>query len=62
LHAVYGDFEITVAIASSKVNGDFPRRAFTHVQEWLTQHRHEILDSLTLARANKPLLRTEPLE
>lgn len=31
-HAIYGDFEITVEIASGAVNGDFPRRALAHVK------------------------------
>jgi hypothetical protein len=61
-HAVYGRFEITVAIASGEVNGDFPRRALAHEQEWLTLHRRELLDTWTLARASKPLPRIEPLE
>lgn len=25
-HAIYGDFEVTVEIASGRVNGDFPKR------------------------------------
>ncbi|MBK6974486.1 MAG: DUF4160 domain-containing protein [Sterolibacteriaceae bacterium] len=26
-HAIYGDFEVTIEIESSKVNGEFPKRA-----------------------------------
>jgi hypothetical protein len=32
-HAIYGDFEETVEIASARVNGDFPKRALAHVLE-----------------------------
>jgi Domain of unknown function (DUF4160) len=33
-HAVYGDYEVTVAIETGVVTGRFPRRALRHVLEW----------------------------
>jgi hypothetical protein len=59
---VYGDFEITVAIASGEVNGESPIRALAHVREWRTLHRQELLETWILARTSKPLPRVEPLE
>ena len=61
-HAVYGDHEVTVTIDSGDVNGDMPRRALAHVQEWRTLHRLELLETWALARASRPLPRIEPLE
>jgi hypothetical protein len=61
-HAIYGDFEITVEIESGKVNGEFPKRALSHVQEWRQQHRSELLVDWELARRSEPLKRIEPLE
>ena len=61
-HAIYGDFEVTVEIASDRVNGDFPKRALAHVLEWSSLHREELLATWTLARASRPLPRIEPLE
>lgn len=61
-HAIYGDFEVTVEIESGKVNGEFPRRALSHVQEWRQQHRSELLSDWELARRSEPLRRIEPLE
>ena len=61
-HALYGEYEATVGIASGEVNGDFPKRALAHVQEWRTLHREELLDTWTLARASKPLPKIDPLE
>lgn len=61
-HAIYGDFEITVEVASGRVNGDFPKRALAHVLEWRGLHRQELLDTWALARASRPLARIEPLE
>ena len=61
-HAIYGDFEITVEITSGKVNGDFPKRALTHVQEWKDLHAAELLHAWHEARASNPLPRIDPLE
>ena len=32
-HALYGEHEVTISIATGEVNGDFPKRALAHVQE-----------------------------
>lgn len=61
-HAIYGGFEVTVEVESGKVNGQFPKRALAHVQEWRELHRHELLEAWTDARASRPLKRIEPLE
>ena len=61
-HAIYGDFEVTIEIESSKVNGEFPKRALAHVIEWGTLHRQELIDAWALARASRPLPRIDPLE
>jgi hypothetical protein len=60
--AIYGDFEITVEIESGRVNGDFPKRALTHVMEWRDLHRVELLEAWSLARASRPLPHIDPLE
>lgn len=61
-HALYGEYEVTVEISSGVVNGEFPKRALAHVQEWRTLHRDELATTWTLARASKPLPRIDPLE
>jgi hypothetical protein len=61
-HAIYGGFEITVEIESGEVNGEFPRRALAHVQEWRVVHRTKLFDAWLLARTGQPLSRIEPLE
>ena len=61
-HAISGDFEITVEIESGRINGDFPKRALTHVLEWKDLHRVELLEAWSLARASRPLPRIDPLE
>ena len=61
-HAIYGEYEVTVEIASGAVSGSMPKRALAHVQEWRTLHQGELHDTWTLARASRPLPRIEPLE
>ena len=61
-HALSGDHEVTIEIESGAVNGDFPKRALAHVQEWRDLHREELANTWTLARASKPLPKIEPLE
>ena len=61
-HAVYGEYEATIAIATGEVNGELPKRALAHVQEWRNLHCEELLDTWTLARTSKPLSRIDPLE
>jgi hypothetical protein len=61
-HAIYGDFEVTVEITSSQVNGQFPKRALAHVLEWSTLHQQELLDVWALARASRALPKIDPLE
>lgn len=61
-HAEYGEFEITVEIESGLVEGKFPRRALTAVLDWYVMNRDALLANWTLARAEQPLNRIEPLE
>jgi len=60
--AIYGEFEMTVAIEGGAVTGNFPARAAALVQEWRRLHRAELLNAWSLARAGRPLARIDPLE
>jgi len=61
-HAIYGEFEITVEIESGRINGNFPKRALTHVLEWKDLHGAELVEAWSLARSSRPLPRIDPLE
>jgi len=61
-HAIYGGFEVTVEIETGNVQGDFPPRALSHVQEWRQLHKVELLGDWELARRSEPLKRIDPLE
>ena len=61
-HAKYGDYEVTVTIETGIVSGQFPKRALTHVMEWLQLHKSELLKNWELAKLRKPLNKIDPLE
>jgi hypothetical protein len=61
-HAIYGDYEVTVTIETGVVSGEFPKRALTHVLEWLELHKAELLADWDLAKERKPLNKVNPLE
>ncbi len=61
-HAEYGEFEITVDIASGVVTGKFPGRALHMVLEWYTLHKNELADNWERSCKKLPLNRIDPLE
>ena len=61
-HAEYGEYEITVEIATGIVSGKFPRRALNAVLDWYELHKEELLKDWRLAEQRKPLNSIEPLE
>ena len=61
-HAYYGDYEITVNLATGAVEGEFPNRALAHVQEWRQLHQAELSEDWQLAVLRKPLRKIDPLE
>jgi hypothetical protein len=61
-HAKYGDYEITVAIETGVVEGQFPRRALRHTLDWYELHVEELRADWRLAQRGEPLQPIAPLE
>jgi hypothetical protein len=62
-HAIYGEHETVIAIATGEVvEGKLPRKARALVAEWTTAHRAELQHNWELARASEPLTAIPPLE
>jgi Domain of unknown function (DUF4160) len=62
-HAIYGEYEAEVAIATATIlQGTLPRKARSLVTEWAEAHREELQRNWDLARAGQPLEPIEPLE
>jgi hypothetical protein len=55
-HAIYGEYDATIAIETGVVNGVLPARVLGFVQEWRALHQAE------LRGAQKPLPNIAPLE
>ena len=61
-HAVYGEYEATIVIATlSVLSGDLPARALRLVQEWARLHQAELEANWNAARVRVPLASIEPL-
>lgn len=61
-HAIYGESEAAVEIATGAViAGGLPRRARALVEDWLNQHRDEVQANWDLAAASQPLNPVPPL-
>ena len=61
-HAGYGEYKISVEIATGTVHGTFPPRALAFVREWTAVHRAELLENWQRARRQQPLESIAPLE
>jgi hypothetical protein len=61
-HAIYGEYEATLNIATGDVNGFLPKRALSHVQEWRLLHQQELSAAWALAESRQPLPNIAPLE
>jgi hypothetical protein len=61
-HAIYGEHEAVVNIATATIiEGSLPRRARKLVEEWAELHRDELQRDWDLARADQPLQQIPPL-
>jgi hypothetical protein len=55
-HALYGDYEASIAIKSLKIlRGDLPPRALRLVKRWASMHREELLQDWNLAERGEVL-------
>jgi len=62
-HAIYGEHEAEVEIATGGVlRGHLPRRARRLVEEWAEANQLELTEDWKRARAGEPLNPIEPLE
>ncbi|NCD33984.1 MAG: DUF4160 domain-containing protein [Spartobacteria bacterium] len=62
IHAVYGDYQITVEIERGIVRGEFPKRALKLVLEWLDLHQDELLAAWKSMQEGHPPQKIKPLE
>lgn len=62
LHARYGEFEASVALADAEVlAGELPRKQLRLVQAWCELHRDELMVDWDLAVAGRKPFRIDPL-
>ena len=61
-HAKYGEYQISITINDSIIEGKFPPRALKLVLEWYTQHKDELLDNWNTIMATGEFHKIPPLE
>jgi hypothetical protein len=62
-HAVYGEYEAFVEIASGRVlYGHLPATALRLVQMWAAEHENELRQDWASAERSEPLAKIAPLE
>ena len=62
IHAVYGEYEISLEVETGRIHGHFPPRALKLVLEWMSLHTAELLENWQLAKQGQPLKGIAPLE
>jgi hypothetical protein len=61
-HALYGEYEAQVEIATLELlGGELPARAQRLIEEWASAHSAELEANWAKARAGEPLATIEPL-
>jgi hypothetical protein len=61
-HALYGEFQATIAIDELRIiEGELPRRALELVLDWAELHQDELREDWRLARANSTPKKIAPL-
>jgi len=61
-HAIYGEFEAEIVIASGAIgDGRLPRRAQSLVLDWIELHRDELRGNCDRAQQSQPLNPIDPL-
>ncbi len=61
-HAIYGEHEALVTIATGEIiRGELPRTASRLVEQWRTEHLEELLANWRLAQEPAPLSSIDPL-
>jgi hypothetical protein len=61
-HVRYAEYLAEVDIRTLEIiNGSLPKRAYSLVLEWATEHREELMKNWDLAQSQKTLEKIKPL-
>ena len=62
-HAIYGDFELQVAISPIRIiSGNAPKRVQSMVLEWAALHQQELLEDWNRCQKGGDVFRIDPLD
>jgi hypothetical protein len=61
-HAEYNEFKAEILIDTLEIKeGRLPKRVYSLVLEWASEHRNELVNDWNLAREKKTLNKIDPL-
>jgi len=61
-HMKYQEYEATFEIEMGIIRGDMPKTAMKLINEWVEQHKEELLNNWNMIKERKPLKKIEPLK
>ena len=61
-HAVYGEYQITVEIASGDIEGSFPKNRLILVLTWYEQNKKGLMDNWISMKKTGAFTKLPPLE
>lgn len=62
IHAIYGEYEIVVALDGEVLEGDFPSKKLTILKAWMTIHEDELVANWRLLIDGDQFFKIEPLK
>ena len=62
LHVVYGEYEVTIELATGQSHGVFPYRKLSLVRRWMALHREALAANWLRAIRAEPLAAVAPLK
>ncbi len=62
IHAIYGDYEIVMAIDGTKLEGDFPKKQQKLLEAWIVLHEDELKANWKLLNDGEGYFKIDPLK
>lgn len=62
IHAIYGNYEIVIALDGEILEGQFPSRQLKMLEGWIAIHEDELIANWQLLSAGEGFFKIEPLK
>lgn len=62
IHAIYGDYELVIAIDGEILDGDFPTKQLKMLEGWMAIHEDELYANWKMLSEGEGFFKIEPLK